>query len=113
MEYFGVFGFIFGLLCWFKISSLSSRVKKLEGILKEEGCVDAEKESLREILAKNIGKHIKLELSAEAMDYAVEKKDCILLDADEDWVKLRMNHKKQEEYLLRIDTIESVQFIES
>ena len=115
MEYFGVLGFIFGLLAWFNVSALSKRVRKLEGILKEEGYVDSEKESLREILAKNIGKHIKLELSDEAADYgyAVEKKDCVLLDADEDWVKIRLNNKKQEEDLLRIDAIESVQFIES
>lgn len=46
-------------------------------------------------------------------DYAVEKKDCILLDADEDWIKIKLNNKKQEEYLLRIDSVERVQFIES
>lgn len=113
MEYFGVFGFIFGLLAWFKVSSLSERVRKLEDFLKEEGYVDAEKASLQEIFAKNIGKTVRLELSAEGMDFAVEKKDCVLLDADEDWIRIRLNNKKQEEYLLRIDSVESVQFVES
>ncbi len=101
MEYFGAFGFIFALIAWCQVSSLASRVRKLEGMLKEEGFVDAEKASLREIL------------SSEAVDYAVEKKECVLLDADEDWIKIRLNNKKQEECLLRIDAIESVQFIES
>ncbi len=113
MEYLGVFGFVFALLVWHKVSALSERVRKLEGFLKEEGYVDAEKASLREILGKNIGKFVKLELASEAADYAVEKKECMLLDADEDWIKVRMKQKKQEEYLLRIDFIESVQFIES
>ena len=113
MEYFGAFGFIFALIAWCQVSSLASRVRKLEGMLKEEGFVDAEKASLREILAKSIGKKVKLELSSEAVDYAGEKKDCVLLDADEDWIKIRLNNKKQEECLLRIDAIESVQFIES
>lgn len=113
MEYFGVFGFVFGLLAWFKVSELSKRIRKLEGFMKEEGYVDAEKESLRKIFGNHIGKHIKLELSAEGIDYAVEKKDCILLDADEDWIKIKLNNKKQEEDLLRIDSVERVQFIES
>ncbi len=49
MEYFGAFGFIFALIAWCQVSSLASRVRKLEGMLKEEGFVDAEKASLREI----------------------------------------------------------------
>ena len=110
MEYFGVFGFVFALLVWYKVSALSERVRKLEGILKDEGYVDPEKASLRDILAKHIGAAVKLELTAEGMDYAIEKKDCVLLDVDEDWVRIKMQNKKQEEYLLRIDLIEKVQF---
>lgn len=113
MEYFGIAGFLFGILAWFKAAGLSQEVEKLKTIAKEAGYVDKEKASLQEILQKSAGKIVKVEMSLDLMDYSLYKKPCVILDADDTWVKLRMDNKKQEEYLLRIDAIESVQFVES
>ncbi len=112
MEFFGVGGFLFGLFAWFKVSSLAKEVEKLKTFAKESGYVDKEKVSLQEILQKSIGKIVKIETSLDLMDYSLYKKPCLILDADDTWIKLRLDNKTQEEYLLRIEAVESVQFVE-
>lgn len=110
MEYFGVFGFVFALIVYFKAEKNSARIKKLEAILKEEGYVDREKQSLREILEKNVGRILKISLNEEAMVFDINDKECILEDIDEQWICLK-TIKRQEEYLVRVESVEGVEFV--
>lgn len=105
----GSMGFIFGIIAFTYTVSLQSRVGKLERILKENGMLDMEKASLKEIIEKNMGKHGIIKLESNSVDTEIQSKDCILKDVDEDWLLLEVK-KTGIEKLIRIESIKGIQF---
>lgn len=89
--------------------SLSSRLKKVEQLLKEPE-TRREEASLQRILSKHIGGCVKLELK-EDCDGDFENTTCRVVDVDEQWVLVRQE-KKGFEGLIRIRQINSLQFAE-
>ena len=89
--------------------SLSSRLKRVERILKEPE-VRREEASLGQILSKNIGSCVKLELEDDC-DCNFDNTPCRILDTDEKWVLVRQE-KKGFEGLIRIRQIKGLEFVE-
>lgn len=114
MEYIGfVFG-IFGLMAYLEISGLKKRIGKLEEQLsKMSGTSYAkEKQSLKQIVTSLIGEDVELSFKEDEMDFDVinygntKYGKTILLDADEDWIKVRIVTPKEEKIkLIRVSSI--------
>ncbi|MFQ9892154.1 MAG: hypothetical protein ACLRWH_03040 [Emergencia sp.] len=85
-------------------------MKKLEKLCKVQGGGDPEKDSLLEILAKSMGKEVKLVLESESVDFDFNGHPCLLVDIDEEWLLLR-SLKKDELAMLRLEAIKGVQFL--
>ena len=111
MEYIGfVFG-IFGLMAYLEISGLKKRIGKLEEQLsKMSGTTYAkEKQSLKQIVTSSIGEEVELSFKEDidAINYGNTKYGkIILLDADEDWIKVKMITPKGDKIkLLRLASV--------
>ena len=102
-------GYIFGIAALLWCIGLSEKVAKLQRMMKENGIINSNKNSLREILEKNIGKQGKIKFESDTQDYDILSKYCLLEDIDEDWllVKIEKNDVKK---LIRIESINSIQF---
>ena len=110
METMGnVFGLL-GIVAFVMYFDLAKKVKKLERMIKDSGIVDFEKESLKDILKKNLGKTAKLELERGAEDSDFAAKECLIVDIDEEWLQIR-SVKKGQEGLIRVDFVKGVQFV--
>lgn len=117
MEYIGfVFG-IFGLMAYLEISGLKKRIGKLEEQLsKMSGTSYAkEKQSLKQIVTSSIGDEVELsfkedETDIDAINYGNTKYGkIILLDADDDWIKVKVVTPKEEKIkLIRVSSITKV-----
>lgn len=85
---------------------LSERIHKLEQKLKSAGIGTQEKNSLKGILEKSKGKSVNLQMedSLEIMDQY-----SLIEDIDEEWLLVKAE-KSGVEKLIRIDSIENVQF---
>lgn len=110
MELMGTIFVLLGIVAFVMYCDLAKKVKKLERMIKDSGIVDFEKESLKDILRKNLGKTAKLELEREAEDFDFAAKECILVDIDEEWLLIR-SVKKEQEGLVRVDFVKGVQFV--
>lgn len=102
-------GYIFGMVALAWCISLSAQVNKLQRMMKENGIINSDKTSLREILEKNIGKQGKIKFESNAEDYDILSKHCLLEDIDEDWLLVKIE-KSETEKLIRIESIKSIQF---
>lgn len=102
-------GFVFGLVAFVWCLSLSNRITTLERIIKNAGIVDIEKEELKQVLKKNIGKSGKLDFESWKEDADIQNRVCTILDVDGEWVSLRVE-KKNVEKLVRIEVIKSIDF---
>lgn len=107
MEFMGI---VFGLVAFIWCFEMSSKVKKLERIIKDAGIVDYEKESLREILAKNLGKTAKLELESGGADFDLTNQKCVLVDIDETWLLVK-TVKKEDMGMIRVELVKGIQFV--
>lgn len=105
MEYFGLLGFVAFVWC----CSLSDKVRKLERIIKTNGIVNPETESLSRVLEKHLGKTVMLSLH-DSFDMDFVGKSCLIEDTDGEWllVKTNPNKKNETEKLIRIDLIKSL-----
>lgn len=110
MEGIGSVGAVFGIVAFVMCIDLYDKVKKLQKQLKTQTDADPEAESLREILAKSMGKEVKLTLEIESMDLDFHGRPCLLLDMDEEWLLLK-SLKKEETAMLRLETVKGVQFL--
>lgn len=114
MEYIGfVFG-VFGLMAYLEISGLKKRIGMLEEQLsKMSGTTYAkEKQSLKQIVTSSIGEEVELsfkedEIDIDAVNYGSTKYGkIVLLDGDEDWIKVKMITPKGDKIkLLRVSSI--------
>ncbi len=110
-----VFG-IFGLLAYLQTSSLKSRIADLERQMRQiEGTDYAEtKKSLAEAAKGYVGQNIQLGFKEDEEDPDVLVSNmkagmCKLMDADEDWLLVRVTHHGAvREKLIRIDSIKSI-----
>ncbi|MBR5429036.1 MAG: hypothetical protein IK116_00770 [Firmicutes bacterium] len=116
MEYVGfVFG-VFGLLAFLSLSSLKRRVRSLEMQLSSLQGTDyaAEKASLLAAARGYIGKPVKLsfkedEEDGDALLAAMKKGVCTLLDADEDWLLVHLEHNRVvKDKLIRLDSVKGI-----
>lgn len=102
-------GFMFGLIAFCWCCSLSRKVSKLERLIKQAEIDQPQKDSLREILQKHQGKSGKIQFAEGATDIDIFSKTCYIEDVDEEWVLVRVG-KGEMEKLIRIDSIQGIQF---
>lgn len=102
-----IMGYMFGFISFIWCLSLSNKLNKLKRIIKDNGLIDNDKTSLREILENNKGSYGKIKL--EDTDFEVSTQYCLIDDVDEDWVLIK-TEKKEVQKLIRIESIKSIQF---
>ncbi|MCR4632604.1 MAG: hypothetical protein K5648_00585 [Erysipelotrichaceae bacterium] len=117
MEYIGfVFG-IFGLMAYMEISGLKKRIAALEEQLsKFSGTSYAEhKQSLKAIVQSLVNEEVSLKLKEDQEDFDIinygntKYGSNVLLDADGDWIKVRIvSPKKEKIKLLRLSSVASI-----
>lgn len=104
MEWVGYFGFMafVMVLCALpdsgKVKRLTKRVKQLEN--KQKGG-----EGMSKIIESLVNTECKMKVSLEGE--LAKTLECTVLDADEEWVKIRYQNKKQED-VVKIVRIENV-----
>ena len=117
MEYVAFAFGIFGLMAFLQIGELKNRIKKLEAQLsKMEGTPLYEaRQDLLQIVRSSIGSKVTLDLKedygdVDIMMYGNSKHGAnTILDADEDWVLVRVDTpKKSIEKLIRLEGIERI-----
>ena len=118
MEYAAfVFG-IFGLFAYLEASSLKKRIKALEEQLAGiEGTASFEDRlALLEIVRSFIGQKVRIDLKEDCEDVDVvmygntKHGSNTILDADEDWVLVRIERPKEtKEKLIRLSSIRGIQ----
>ena len=117
MEYVGFVLGIFGLIAYLQAASLKKRVADLENDLaKTEGSrFFTERQSLRKAAGSYVGRRVRLDLKEDCEDvdimmYGNTKHGAnTILDADEDWVLVRVDTpKKSVEKLIRLEGIERI-----
>ncbi len=114
MEYLAYIFGIFGLLAYLETSSLKKKISDLEEQMsKLQGTSYAEnKKSLKKIASELIGKNVIIELKEEQQDYDIamygntKYGSNTILDADDEWVRVRIvSAKKDTEKLIRLHSI--------
>jgi hypothetical protein len=117
MEYLAYIFGIFGLLAYLETSSLKKKISALEEQMSGlQGTSYAEnKKSLKKIATELIGKNVIIELKEEQQDYDImmygntKNGNNTILDADEEWVRVRItNAKKDIEKLIRLHSIDRI-----
>ncbi|MDO4414026.1 MAG: hypothetical protein Q4C20_03005 [Erysipelotrichaceae bacterium] len=117
MEYIGfVFG-IFGLLAYLEVSSLKKRIDALERELggMKGTSYHEEKASLVKTVREYIGQNIEIIFKEDQADSDVisfgnsKYGSNIILDADKDWLLVRIESpKKTTEKLIRVESVERI-----
>ena len=110
MEWLGLIAFV---LVMFhssypsKTEKLISKVNKLER--KQRGG-----SYMSKLISEIIGKECQISLSAHSEWTDIRKYQCYVLDADDDWIKIRLKDKKKGEIikLIRIEDIDNVEVSE-
>lgn len=106
MDVLGIFGLFSFIMCL----SLSSKVKRLEQIIKSNGLNDVQTDSLRNVLKKYIGKTVQLSLHDCDISFDLLTKQCLIEDVDEAWALVKVNPGKKDEAekIIRIDLIKNI-----
>lgn len=111
MEYFGLISFVL-IICYSsypeKIKKLESKIKKLERTLKGE-------KSMSKVLSDLINKKCILVTDAGLVLASKRELESTILDVDEEWIKFTFTDRKGilKTQILRVDSIERVDFIEN
>ena len=118
-----IFGF-FGFLAFCCMSSLQSRIKKMENKFEEhfasaKGTPSYEERmALLKVIRGYVGKKVTLEFQGEEFDNdlvnaEVRKGSCTILDADRDWVLVNVSYDKvNKDKLIRLKEISRIKGIE-
>jgi|GEM_PF-1211278 len=107
MESMGYFAFAWALIAFVWCAGLTTQVRELKRMIQDAGIGHTEKASLGEILEKSIGKTADLKLESIGFSFSSSLTDCRIVEVDEEWA-LVLTGKKQEEKLVRIRSIRSV-----
>lgn len=115
MEYMSYLAFIFAICVASGLAALSSKVNRLERILKDANITENKDHSLRELLKRNLEKTVTLSFKEDYNDYDLVGRRCLILDVDSDWLFVETVEKekkkgREKQKLIRIDTIKGVQF---
>lgn len=112
-------GAILGLLAFFQVSQISSRLRRLErdGVSAPLSGRCSAKEDIAKVLAPCIGKEVVLDFYEDEVDRdlicATGKRKIILLDIDSKWAMVRMETPKtHKDKLIRISSIKGVSYQE-
>ena len=117
MEYLGVALGIFGILAFFQVSTLRSKVDALERQLaKVQGTTYSEdRKGLEQIVRSSIGQKVKIDMKedywdADILSYGNSKHGFnTIVDVDEEWVLVRTESPKgSKDKLIRLDSIQSL-----
>lgn len=120
MQYAAFIFAIFGLLAYLELSSLKKRIAELERQLSTiQGTrYAAERSSRAAAVQSYIGRRVKLELKEDHEDVDVvmygntRHGSNTILDADEDWMLVRIDGPKGvKEKLLRLESIQNVTLV--
>ena len=117
MEYMGVAAFvfaIFGMMAWLQLSPLKKRITDLERELARMGgtSFNEERSALVDAAKAYVGRPVKLELREDFEDVDVvmygntKHGSNIILDADDEWLLVRVaTPKGEKEKLLRLEAV--------
>ena len=116
MEYLAFAFAIFGFMAFMSLSSLKSRIRSLETQMRSLQGTDyaAEKASLIEAAKAYIGKPVRLsfktdEEDPDALFSGSRMGTCTLLDVDEDWLLVHVEHHKSvKDKLIRVDSVKAI-----
>ena len=120
MEYVGIVFGIFGILAYVQVASLKRRIDALEEQLAQTQGTKAFKDrtALIEAIKSYIGKQVKIELKEDHEDIDVvmygntKSGSNTILDADEEWMLVRIESKKgTKEKLIRLASVERISLI--
>ena len=117
MEYLGIAFGIFGLLAFFQVTTLKSKVDALERQLaKVQGTSYSEdRQGLEQIVRSSMGQKVKIDMKedywdADILSYGNSKHGFnTILDVDGEWVLVRTESPKgSKDKLVRLDSIQSL-----
>ena len=120
MEYVGIVFGIFGILAYVQVASLKRRIDALEEQLAQTQGTKAfeDRTALVEAIKSYIGKQVKIELKEDHEDIDVvmygntKSGSNTILDADEEWMLVRIESKKgTKEKLIRLASVERISLI--
>ena len=120
MEYIGIVFGIFGILAYLQVTSLKRRIDALEEQLAQTQGTKAfeDRTALVEAIKSYIGKQVKIELKEDHEDIDVvmygntKHGTNTILDADEEWMLVRIESKKGiKEKLIRLASVERISLI--
>ena len=116
MEYLGFIFGVFGLVAFLGLDSLKKRVRDLEKQMSALSGTDyaTEKLSLMSAARGYIGQSVQLrfkegEEDPDATIAAMKMGTCTLVDVDQDWILVHIEHNKTtQDKLIRLDSIQSI-----
>lgn len=110
MEWLGVLALLILLFC----SPYLERVRRLEAKVKRLEKEKKGEKNMSKLIDGLAGKRCRLKTEDALQLAGVAEVVCLVLDTDEEWVKVRMTKKKGGETttLLRIENIESVEVLD-
>lgn len=104
-------GYIFGLVSFVMCIQLSSKISKLERSMKQVGIGREERDSLKEVIERNIDKKGIIKFEKDTLNMELNSKQCFIIDADEEWVLLKLE-KKNTKHIIRINSIKNIEFLD-
>lgn len=109
MEWMGLLSFIIICCCY----SYLGRIKRLERKVKRLEKKDKGENDMSKLIIGLVGETCKIKLEDDIFDEC-GKNTYEVLDADEEWIKVKEHGKKEEKIkLIRIDQIEKIELLKS
>lgn len=110
MEWIGFVAFIW-MLCY---SSYPDKVKRLEAKVKKLERKQKGENDMSKLIQELVNKNCKMRTGDALQLVGSDKIQCFVLDADDEWIKIRYEDKKKNQVtkLLRIESIEDVEIME-
>lgn len=110
MDWIGFIALIL-ILCY---SSYPDKVKRLEAKVKKIERKEKGDNSMSKLIQELVNKNCKISTGDALQLVGSDKLQCFVLDADDEWIKVRYEDKKKNQVikLLRIESIENVEIME-
>lgn len=98
------------VLCY---SSYPGKVKRLEKAIKKLERKQRGEDIMSKLISELVDKKCKIKSDDALQWVGKEEIECIVLDADDEWIKVRFNDKKNNQItkLFRIDHIEEIEMM--
>lgn len=110
MEWVGFIALMI-LICY---SSYPDKVKRLEAKVKKLERKEKGENAMSKLIKELVNKNCKMRTGDALQLVGSDKLQCFVLDADDEWIKVRYEDKKKNQVvkLLRIESIEDVEIME-